>query len=89
MTHAVCVLCGAMKFGAFTPCPACGRLSGARDLQGPSLFWSEYHWTEAELRAISAHVLARGEFPEVRKVEAEGGGRPRWVLADPPERAAP
>lgn len=62
MTTAVCIRCGAIKFGAFNPCSACGfrpDLSNAYDFQ-TSLALTDHYYSEDELERMG-HAIANGE----------------------------
>jgi hypothetical protein len=49
MTRAVCFKCGAIKFGAFCPCPECGDVPATEDDLALSLAMSDHYFDMATL----------------------------------------
>lgn len=69
MTVAVCWKCGAMKSGAFKPCPKCGATPTLRDDQVISLAMSDHFSDKSTMEAMAADVAAGKPLeldPEVR-----------------------
>ena len=56
MTVAVCLHCGAMKIGAWTPCPRCGYNPETPEDQAKHLMASDHHFDQAGLENISARI---------------------------------
>ncbi len=58
MTHAICVRCGAMKFGCLVVCGTCGRapVSGRQTAYAFAL--SDHYFDRAELEAWSKDTVA-------------------------------
>jgi hypothetical protein len=63
MTAAVCIACGAMKFGAWTPCPKCQEAPATEADRVRALMLSDHHHTRAELKDIQRAIKA-GSPPE-------------------------
>lgn len=56
MTHAVCINCGAIKWGAFTACTECGgRPSTSGELK-ESLALTDHYMDEAKLKLLSERI---------------------------------
>ena len=60
MTAAVCLQCGAFKFGAFTPCKSCGFLPTSPEDQAKAIALSDHKLDQRTLKDISRR-LAAGE----------------------------
>jgi hypothetical protein len=58
MTAAVCLKCGAMKFGAFNPCPSCRFVPKETDDLARHLLASDHYFKKANLEAMGAHIKA-------------------------------
>jgi hypothetical protein len=56
MTVAVCFKCGATKFGAFTPCPECGKGPHSDDELALSLSLTDHYHSENALRRIGQGI---------------------------------
>ena len=56
MTVAVCLKCGAMKHGAFNPCPACRFVPKENDDVARHLLATDHYFKKADLEAMGAHV---------------------------------
>ena len=56
MTVAVCLHCGAMKVGAWTPCPRCGYTPETPEDQAKHLMVSDHYLGQADLENISVRV---------------------------------
>ena len=70
MTQAVCLRCGEMKVGAFTPCPACGfDPSGDRNEASKALLLTDHYSTKEELNEASERIKG-GESPELDEQKA-------------------
>src|SRR5690606_37279656 len=53
MTMALCVKCGAMKHGAFTPCSECRAIPDTEIDIAYTLLFSDHHFEESVLHEIS------------------------------------
>lgn len=62
MTMAVCIRCGADKFGAWTPCTACDFTPESDEEMAKSVILSDHHITTAGLKQVSALLKSGGEF---------------------------
>jgi hypothetical protein len=62
MTTAVCFKCGAMKFGAWFPCEACGKTPSTEDDLITSLALSDHHYDLITLTKLSDHIAAGREI---------------------------
>ncbi|QIF03535.1 hypothetical protein [Roseimicrobium sp. ORNL1] len=58
MTAAVCLKCGVMKFGAWTPCPECRYSPETEEEREKSILASDHNLSNSELRAVSRMVMA-------------------------------
>ena len=56
MTVAVCLQCGAMKHGAWTPCRKCGHTPKDIEDKARHVITSDHHFSQADLEGISASV---------------------------------
>lgn len=72
MTHAVCVNCGAMKWGAFTDCESCGIGPDSEIEFAYSLALTDHYFKVETLEEISASMR---------------GGKPRPSLPPDQEEA--
>jgi hypothetical protein len=59
MTIAICIKCGAEKFGAFSPCE-CGFTPTSKAEMAESMFLSDHNYTHSELRDIG-NAIKSGE----------------------------
>lgn len=77
MTHAICVRCGAMKFGCLLPCKTCGLTPrSARQMVYSYLFGVHYH-DLPQLRQWSSEVVGAGmPLPVLSKSDEEA-----WIAA--------
>lgn len=57
MTHAICVRCGAMKFGCLLPCKTCGQTPRTARQIACSYFFSDHYNGPSELQEWSRQVL--------------------------------
>lgn len=60
MTHAICVRCGAMKFGCLLPCKSCGELPRTRRQIAYSYLFSDHCHDVETLRGWSEDAVLRG-----------------------------
>ncbi len=58
MTVAVCLKCGAIKHGAFTPCSACRYTPDDDESLTKHLLVTDHYLSREELNAISARIKA-------------------------------
>jgi hypothetical protein len=56
MTVAVCLKCGAMKHGAWTPCPKCKHTPEDPEDKAKHVMTSDHYFSKADLEGISARV---------------------------------
>jgi hypothetical protein len=56
MTVAVCLKCGALKHGAWTPCPKCKHTPQDPEDKARHLITSDHYFGKADLEGISARV---------------------------------
>ena len=56
MTKAVCLHCGAEKFGAFVPCRECDFLPGSSDEQARALLLTSHYLTPEQLKEASTAI---------------------------------
>ena len=66
MTIAVCLKCGSMKHGAWTPCQTCGHLPESLEDKAKHLFLTDHYHQRDELDPI-AEAIRSGKavnFPE-------------------------
>jgi hypothetical protein len=66
MTIAICIKCGAEKFGAFSPCE-CGFTPTSKAEMAESMFLSDHNYTHSELRVIG-NAIKSGEVITVDPV---------------------
>src|SRR5690348_9923682 len=64
MTMAVCIKCGALKFGAFNPCEKCGALPETEDDYLVSFVLTD-HFSSCEALEEIGRQIARGIKPRV------------------------
>ena len=65
MTLAVCIACGAKKFGAFAPCPEC-RLEPDSEIEAAySLALTDHYFASAVLDEISASIRSGRPRPSL------------------------
>lgn len=75
MTHAICVRCGAMKFGCLVPCKACGQVARTARQMAYSYLLSEHFFDASQLREWSKDVLeSHILLPVMERDEEE-----RWI----------
>jgi hypothetical protein len=60
VTAALCVKCGAEKFGSFTPCSKCGFFPETEDDFVYSLVLSDHYFSLNTLSEIGKHIAASG-----------------------------
>jgi hypothetical protein len=65
VTHAVCFNCGAMKWGAITPCPACCKEPETPSDVAYSFGLCDHFVDIAQLEAISQRMLGGGPRPSL------------------------
>lgn len=65
MTQAVCFKCGAIKFGAFCPCPECDVTPKTEDDLVISLAMTDHYFDMDTLKQIGESVRERGEPPNL------------------------
>lgn len=56
MTVAVCLKCGAMKHGAWTPCPKCRHTPQDPEDKAKHMMTSDHYFSKADLESISTRV---------------------------------
>ncbi len=79
MTIAVCVNCGAMKFGALMSCKICGcHPLSSKERFIYSMVLSDHHLTPAVLSKISEDMLRGGPMPRL-SAEQEGQARQKFL----------
>lgn len=71
MTHAVCIRCGAIKWGAFTACKECGGRPGTSAELTESLALTDHYMDEAKLKALSERIRKASAKPP-----SSGDGEP-------------
>lgn len=64
MTLAICLYCGASKFGAFTPCTGCGVRPASDDDLVVSLALTD-HYNDAKTLNEYAGMIKKGLRPEL------------------------
>ncbi len=66
MTTAVCIHCGAMKFGALTPCTKCQFCPETPEDKAKSIVLSDHYVEEEELQRLAERIKAGQEviYPE-------------------------
>ncbi len=62
MTIAVCLNCGAMKFGAYTTCQSCGYLPESAEDKAKHLMLTDHYHTRQKLEQFSASISQTGQF---------------------------
>lgn len=62
MTAAICIKCGAMKVGAFSPCAKCGFTPVSNEDQARSILLSDRNLDPAALKK-TGYRIAEGETP--------------------------
>lgn len=71
MTHAVCINCGAMKWGAFTACTECGGRPTTSSQLKESLAVTDHYLDDDKLKALSERIRkASTRTPSSDKDEA-------------------
>jgi hypothetical protein len=65
MTQAVCFQCGAIKFGAFCPCPECDAAPKSEDDRVISLAMTDHYFDMDTLQQMGRSVRERGEPPNL------------------------
>jgi hypothetical protein len=63
MTVAVCIKCGAFKWGAFNPCEKCGAKPNGPDEMALSMAVSDHHFDKPSLERIGAEIRAGRPVP--------------------------
>lgn len=63
MTVAVCIKCGAFKWGAFNPCETCGAKPNGPDEMALSMAISDHHFDKPSLERIAAEIRAGRPVP--------------------------
>ena len=58
MTTAVCIRCGALKFGALVPCPECGFHPQESEDKAKSIVLTNHYLEEEEIQRISGLIKA-------------------------------
>lgn len=58
MTQAVCLNCGAIKFGAFIPCPQCGHYPQSDEDKAKHLILTDWYFPIEQLEVFSRKVIA-------------------------------
>lgn len=56
MTAAVCLKCGAMKHGAWTPCPKCGHTPEEPEDKAKHVMTSDHYFSQSDLEGMSARI---------------------------------
>jgi len=56
MTVAVCLKCGAMKHGAWTPCPKCKHVPADPEDKAKHMMTSDHYFAKADLEGISERI---------------------------------
>ena len=70
MTVAICIKCGAFKFGAFSPCEKCGAIPESEDDLALSMLMSDHFRNREELEKIGQSIADGKELrldPETRE----------------------
>lgn len=103
MTTAVCLKCGAFKFGSFNPCGKCGALPDTEDAYALSFIYSSHFFPHGELESIGRQI-AEGKkavlYPDMLPPEMMKELRERsremkvmcermWSNADQPSASPP
>jgi len=57
MTHAICVRCGAMKFGCLLPCKTCGQSPRSGRQMAYSYLFSDHYYELPQLQEWSEGVI--------------------------------
>lgn len=57
MTHAICVRCGAMKFGCLLPCKTCGQVPRSGRQMAYSYLFSDHYFDLPQLQEWSEGVV--------------------------------
>jgi hypothetical protein len=70
MTTAVCLRCGEMKLGAFTPCRKCGFEPESPDEQVRSIMLSDQNLDAVSLKEVSEQIGV-GDYPEFDEAAVE------------------
>ncbi|MBP7002862.1 hypothetical protein [Amaricoccus sp.] len=65
MTTAVCVGCGAMKFGVLVPCKSCGFVPAEPLDRAYAFALSDHHIAREELEQISRDIIATQTLPSL------------------------
>ena len=64
MTHAVCINCGAMKWGAFTTCAECGGRPKTKDEFTDWLALTDHYMDDDKLKTASKRIRkSRAQTP--------------------------
>jgi hypothetical protein len=61
MTVAVCLKCGTMKCGAFTPCSECGFDPETDEERAKHLMVTDWYFAEEDLKGIAEKIQAGEE----------------------------
>lgn len=96
MTHAICVRCGAMKFGCLLPCKTCGQGPRSGRQMAYSYLFSDHNfdlpqlqeWSEGVVRDhVALPPLTASE--EERWIAAYGHGLPVFIETEADALSAP
>ena len=60
---AVCIRCGAQKFGAFRPCVRCGFVPETVVDKAKSIMLSDHHFPPEHLDKFKSTIEAGGQIP--------------------------
>lgn len=61
MTQAICIFCGARKFGAFSVCDNCATQPNGEDQLAKSMLLTDHFYSLEELDEIGEHISAGGK----------------------------
>lgn len=73
MTTAVCVYCGAMKFGALVRCRSCGSVPARQDEEAwiYSFVFTDHYFDRETLEQISSEMKAGAPMPKLPPEQEE------------------
>jgi hypothetical protein len=63
VTIAVCIKCGAIKFGAFTDCGHCSQSPASAKELANSILLSDHYYSMKELKEIGIEIANTGRLP--------------------------
>lgn len=63
MTHAVCIGCGGMKFGALLPCKSCGFRPVSPKDYAYTMAFTDHFLSRDQLEEISQYITETRELP--------------------------